>query len=131
MMWPPSFPKHCPPLDAKVLALRVYLLVHSPIDECDFDSLKIRQPEQIFPTPELECQAHGLSVFEQIEHVRRVKSRVRRLRDHAIAAGQLNPDMGVIKPTSSQFGGSHRIWWIPVDRRAWTLFQIVEPSERQ
>jgi hypothetical protein len=130
-MWPPSFPMHCPPLDAKVLALRVYLLVHSPIDEGDFDSLKMRQPGQIFPTPELECQAHGLSVFEQIEHVRRVKSRVRRLRDHAIATGQLSPDTGVIKPTSSQFGDSHRTWWIPIGIQAWTLFQIVEPSEGQ
>lgn len=95
----------------------------------DFDSLKMRHPDQTFSTTELECQAHGISVFEQIEHVRRVKSRVRRLRDHSIAVGQLTTDSGVIKPTSSQFGDSHRTWWIPEQLHTWTLFQIVEPLE--
>lgn len=129
MMWSPSFPENCPPLDAQFLALRVYLLVHSPIERNDFDTLKLRQPEQTFPTAELECQAHGLSVFEQIEHVQRVKNRVRRLRDRSIAVGHLTADTGVIKPTSSQFGDSHRTWWIPVHIQPWALFEIVEHME--
>lgn len=129
MMWPKSFPPHYPPTDAAVATLHVYLLVHSPIEPSDFSTLKMRQPEQHFPTAELECQAHGLSVFEQIEHVRRVRNRVRRLRDHSIAVGRLTADTGVVKPTSSQFGDSHRTWWIPLQIRPWTLFQIVEPVE--
>jgi hypothetical protein len=127
MLWPKSFPKACPPIDAKSPNLRVYLLVHPPIEIGDFDSLKKRQPDTIFATAEFECQAHGLSVFEQIEHVRRVQNRVRRLRAHAIAVGQLTAETGVIKPTSSQFGDSHRTWCIPEHVQPWTLFQIVKP----
>ena len=129
MIWPKSFPTNCPPTDASVPTLHVYLLVHSPIEQSDFVTLKMRQPEQAFPTVELECQAHGLSVFEQVEHVRRVRNRVRRLRGRAIAAGHLRADTGVIKPTSSQFGDSHRTWWIPLHIQPWTLFEIVEPME--
>lgn len=128
-MWPRTFPDGCPPADAQAAAFHVYLLVHSPMEAADFDSLKSRQPHKTFPTAELECQAHGISVFEQIEHIRRVKRRVRRLRNHAIALGQLDDETGVIKPTSSQFGNSHRTWWIPINIDAQALFAIVESAE--
>jgi hypothetical protein len=107
----------------------VYLLVHSPIVAADFDSLRTRQPQTSFPTAELECQAHGISVFEQIEHIRRVKRRVRWLRNRAIALGQLDAETGVVKPTSSQFGDSHRTWWRPTTVDAQALFAIVEFAE--
>lgn len=129
MLWPKSYPDGCPPADAQSQQLRVNLLVQPPIKPADFDSLKTRQPQKSFLTDELECQAHGLSAFEQIEHVRRVKRRVRRLRNHAIAAGKLGSETGVVKPTSSQFGDSHRTWWIPIHVQPWTLFEIVEQAE--
>lgn len=129
MQWPKSFPNDCPPEDARSLVMPVYLLVQSPIETADFDSLKTRHPQRSFPTAELECQAHGISVFAHIEHVRRVQRRVRRLRDRSIAVGQLGPETGVIKPTASQFGNSHRTWWIPLNIKPWALFEIVEPAE--
>lgn len=125
MQWPDNFPDACPPEDAQLQSISAYLLVHSPILPTDFHSLKQRHPEQTFPNLELECQAYGLSVFEKIEHLRRVRSRVRRLRHRAIAVGNLTPEAGVVKPTSSRFGDSHRTWWVPIDVKPWKLFHIV------
>lgn len=102
------------------------MLVHSPINPEDFLSFRERHPNKRFLDAELECQAYGLSVFENIEHIKRVRSRIKRLRNHTIGTCILNPDMGVIKPTKSQFGNSHRTWWIPIGMEPWKYFQIIE-----
>jgi hypothetical protein len=126
MKWPDHFPENCPPDDAAPSEVIVFMLVSSPVSPTDFQSLRQRMLDKKFPTPELECQACGLSVFEEISHVERVRRRVRRLRDRVIGQCRLTPDMGVLKPTRSQFGNSHRTWWIPQGLQPWEFFSVLE-----
>jgi hypothetical protein len=129
MKWPDHFPENCPPEDAETSDATVYMLVSSPISSTDFQTLIERMPNKKFPTPELHCQSCGLSVFEDIRHVERVRRRVRRLRNRVIGQGKLTPETGVIKPTHSQFGNSHRTWWIPVGVKPWEFFSLLENEE--
>ncbi|MFZ4662515.1 MAG: hypothetical protein ACOYNY_36240 [Caldilineaceae bacterium] len=130
MKWPSYFPNHCPPEDAKPAVATVYMLVSSPLSPLDFRPLHEREPGQQFSSPDLLCQAHGLSVFEEIQDVDRVRRRVKRLRQQIIAQGQLTQEIGVIKPTSSRFGHSHRTWWVAEGVKAWLYFRVVESEER-
>lgn len=114
MIWPETLPENCPPDDARQRTVHVYLLVSIPIAPDDFLSLRQRYPEHSFPNSEIECQANGISVFENINHLQRVQRRVRRLRNRVIGVCRITPDMGVLKPTHSQFGNSHRTWWFPI-----------------
>lgn len=91
-------------------------------------SLAQRRPNQNWSTVALECQAHGLSVFENPAHAQRVRKRVRRFRKHMLGIGELLPEHGVSKPTSSQFGNSHRTWWPVEGLHVWEMFQLVEEN---
>jgi hypothetical protein len=127
MKWPEHFPENCPPDDAEdPLAVNVYMLVSTPIAPIDFQTLSERMPDKIFSTLELYCQAHGLSVFINVNHIQQVQHRVRRLRERKIGQCTLTADMGVIKPTHSQFGHSHRTWWIPEGISPWEHFHVWE-----
>lgn len=116
-------------MDAKPAMVTVYMLASSPISPLDFRSLYEREPGQQFSSPDLLCQAHGLSVFEALQDVDRVRRRVKRLRHQVIAQGQLTENAGVIKPTSSRFGHSHRTWWVAEGVKAWLYFRILESKE--
>lgn len=129
MQWPTHFPPHCPPLDAQPVTVVVYMLVSSPINPMDFLPLYDRDPAQSFPSSELLCQAHGLSVFEDVQDVDRVRRRVKRLRDQVIAQGDLTPDVGVLKPTNSRFGNSHRTWWVSAGVKPWLYFHMLTREE--
>lgn len=125
MNWPDTLPDNCPPDDADLSFVTVYMLTSNPIGQDDFRSLRERNPNQQFDKLELEYQAHGLSVYEKIEHIKRTRQRVRRLRKCVISWAELQPEHGRTKPTPSKFGNSHRTWWVPLEVAPWTLFQIV------
>ena len=126
MTWPDHFPEDCPPEDTSQGSFRVYYLANSPIQPKNFESLKERNP-RFSGTSEQECQACGLSIYEEIDDIRRTRRRVKRLRNRVIAVGTITtPQMGVIKPTSSRHGNSHRTWWVPIEIEPWKLFRIWE-----
>ena len=108
----------------------IYMLVSSPINiELDFLSLYERDisvQDRFSHEPGLLCQSRGLSVYEEKKDILRLRRRVRRLRNHAIGYRKITSDSGVIKPTSSRFGQSHRTWWVPVGVEPWNGFKIEE-----
>ena len=71
------------------------------------------------------CQAHGFSVFKDIEDALKVKEEYNSLRGTEPAVGELTPECGVIKNTPSRKLRSHHTWWPPDGMQIWSLFQIV------
>jgi hypothetical protein len=126
MKFPDSLPKNCPPKQAKSVEMQAYYLVSSPIVLEDFLSLSQRNPRRGYRSAEEECQANGLSVFGNINHIKRVRAGVKRLRDKSISVGNLTPECGVVRPTPSHSGSSHCTWWIAVGVEPWQMFTIIE-----
>lgn len=130
MHWPNDFPENCPPNDAQARSIIVYMLISTPIDvEKDFLPLYDRQPKGQANLREDAwrwCQAKGLSVFENKEHLRSIQGNVRRFKNHQIGRFRITPAMGVLKPTSSLYGDSHRTWWFPVGIKPWQGFEGIE-----
>jgi hypothetical protein len=67
----------------------------------------------------------GLSVYEKKQDVIHLRNAVPFFRNHAIGRSKLTAEMGKIKPTSSQYGNSHRTWWIPENIKPWQNFEII------
>ena len=118
---------NCPPEDAEPASGIVYYLVrNNPPQEEDFipgiekhPSVYGRRP------PDQICQAHGFSVFTNIEDALKIKRRRNGFKDTEPAVGELTPECGVIKSTPSRACYSHHTWWPPNDMEIWSLFQIV------
>ena len=116
--WPDFFPNDCPPSKAGPAGGTVFRLVrNNPPTRDDFVPLVLEQPEREFG--KRLCQACGVSVYTDIEDVRRLQARVPGHRSKSIAKGELSPDMGLMMPTPTRKESTHTTWW---------LFEGVDPS---
>lgn len=118
---------NCPPEDAEPASGTVYYLVrNNPPQEEDFIPGIEKHPSIYGRRPKDQiCQAHGFSVFTDIEDALKTKRRRNGLKDTEPAVGELTPECGVIKSTPSRTCYSHHTWWPPNDMEIWSLFQIV------
>ncbi len=57
--------------------------------------------------------ACGLSVYRDLQDVRRLQARVAAHRGKPVAAGELTSELGVTKPTPTRKESSHTTWWLP------------------
>jgi len=127
MQFRDHLPSNCPPSDAISLVIEVYCLVDGdPPTDSDFQSLKERKPDKIFPDPDLVCQACGLSVFTDLIGIKFAQSVSKGLRKKKLAQGWLSDDSGKIKNTPSKnTGDTHHTWWPARDIEPWILFKVV------
>ena len=118
---------NCPPEDAEPASGIVYYLVrNNPPQAKDFIPGIEKHPSVYKRKPKDQiCQAHGFSVFTDIEDALKTKRRRKGLKDTEPAIGELTPECGLIKSTPSRTGYSHHTWWPPDDMEIWSLFQIV------
>ncbi len=125
MQWPSHFPHNCPPKNAKPASGDVFRLVkkNRPVDN-DFLSQAKRQPDKDFK--EKQCQACGLSVYRDINDIRKMRNRVRPMRKRKIAKGTLSSNLGRILDTPS-YEKTHMTWWVPVGVSPKSVFSIVSP----
>ena len=127
MKWPEFFPDNCPPAEAEPASGTFYRLVrHNPPRAEDFKSAFEENPKLFTHIPMVKrC---GLSVHkdpQDSERLReRLKNRARKFKNRQIAEGTLNPTLGMIKHTPS-LEQSHHSWWIPVEAKPWTVFNII------
>lgn len=130
MTWPPFFPDSCPPDESEPAAGIVFRLTatETPSEE-DFKSHRELYPTRQYSVP--ECEACGLSVYRNIEDVRRAIAIVPALRSKKIAQGELRAEFGRIKhtPKNNQYGASHHTWWKPINQAPWSDFVVIPPEE--
>jgi len=126
MQWPEYFPENCPCEKCQPASELVFRLIenHNP-SQRDFKSYRELNPGKAAPDGD-ECRACGVSVYSDIDHIRRMQRRVNSQRNKRISRGQLTPEFGMIKKTSSRYGNSHLTWWIPFGVSVWTCFELVE-----
>lgn len=128
MTWPSFYPDDCPPADAMPASGGAYRLVETnPPRREDFRSHRDRFPERPFHVP--EWQACGVSIYRDVEDIKRLRRRIRKLRSLDIAYGELEPSLGLVLPTPSTSEPSHYTWWIPVEASPWKVFSVVQVPE--
>ena len=127
LTWPDLYPENCPPAEAEPVSGTFYRLVrHNPARAEDFKSVFEENPKRFNYIPTIEnC---GLSVQkdpQDSERLERLKKRARKYKNRQIAEGNLNPTLGMIQHTPSKKYKSHHTWWVPVEAKPWTVFNIM------
>lgn len=99
--------------------LKVYRLVKdkSNITQKDFEPHILRNPHITYPD---KCIASGVSVFRDIQKIKKIKQKFPNLNKYHIASGNIFPHDGLI--SSSQNG--HITWWTS-KKNAHTNFKAV------
>lgn len=110
MSYRDSLPIECPPdaADEITTTRTVFRLVRTdPPTSADFLSQRQEKPQQKFPGV-TECQACGLSVFEDRRDAEAKALKLQHLKNRKICRVTLNAGAGRIQPT---FQRSHHTWW--------------------
>ena len=118
----------CPPTDAETASGVVYRIVeNNPPDKDDFIPMAKSRTRNFkgFKTPEQQCNAHGLSVFRNIQEALEAKDNSKHLSDISKpAVAELTPSCGLIKGGTSRRYTSHFTWWPPEDMEIWKMFEV-------
>lgn len=123
VMWPEYYPEQCPPKEASYVDATVFRLCRDiPPSKEDFIPYKILHPEQNFYGK--ECQACGLSVYNNIDDIKMLKKINKGLRKHKIYSGHITPKTGLTLATPIK-GNSHITWWIGIEQKPEELFQTL------
>ena len=128
MQWPEYFPENCPPTTATSPNGKFYRFIAKDHDEPqskDFVSWRELNLEKPCPDNIPECQACGLSVYSDLEEIRRMKKVIPKLRKMKIAGGSLTESSGKIKNTPSRNSQNHNTWWVPQNENPWQYFFII------
>ncbi len=122
--WPSFYPDLCPPAEATPAEGTVLRLVRNdPPRADDFRPWSVENGRVARSKP---CQSCAVSVFDQIDDVRRMQRRVPSQRVKPVAEGELHPEMGVTKLSPRRYR-SHRSWWIPDGLDPSPEFRLVAP----
>ena len=126
-------PGNCPPASAESASKDVYRFIdmnHStPLPE-DFLSLRELNPNKPCPQGSTECQYCGVSVFNSIDDVCRLRRKIPAFKLKKVALGNLTPDLGLIQHTPSRARKSHHTWWLCENTSPWDVFQVINiPNE--
>ena len=126
MKWPHFYPKNCPPPEAEPASGKVYRLVrNNPPQAEDFRTLFEENPKRF--KNRADVRNCGLSVHTELQDSEQLKKAMRmvpRFKNNQIAEGELNPTLGLIKHTPSEYE-SHHSWWVPIGAEPWLVFKIV------
>ncbi|AGY57669.1 hypothetical protein GKIL_1423 [Gloeobacter kilaueensis JS1] len=131
MAWPQTFPPQCPPQDAGSPEGRVvYCFVEqNPPTLPDFRSQRQLNPErEPYKDPEVECKAHGFSVFSELYDLHLLRSAIRKFRKMEPARGELEDALGVIKATPANTrrpNDSHHTLWFKTGTYPENHFQVI------
>jgi hypothetical protein len=107
MNWYENLPPDCPPLEAFVPKEPYFRLGTIPPSDSDFWSHRHRFPHKVFHVS--ECVARSLSVFNDLEAAKRVKSLVPTLRNKPIFQVDLTEEDGLVQQTGNDI--HHHSWW--------------------
>ena len=126
MKWPHFYPENCPPPGAKPACGKMYRLVqHNPAQAEDFRTPFEENPKRF--KNRADVRNCGLSVHtdpQDSEQLKKAMRMVPRFKNNQIAEGELNPTLGLIKHTPSEYK-SHHSWWVPIGAEPWLVFKIV------
>ena len=121
--------RNCPPPDAEIPNVVVYYLVsHNPPIKEDFKPLikRIKDFKPRYDKEKEECEAHGLSVYTDMNDAIITRENRNSLRDKKLAVGKLNFDCGLMKETPKRDRPSHHTWWFPYGMEIWNLFEVID-----
>ena len=123
LTWPDFYPENCPPAEAEPASGTVYRLVkHDPARAEDFKSVFEENPRGAIKKKTVKI--YGLSVHRDLSDSERLKKRSKKFKNRQIAKGSFNPTLGMIQHTLS-IEESHHTWWVPVEAKPWTVFNIM------
>lgn len=124
-VWPTFFPGGCPPDGAEVATGVVLRLVsNNPPAQEDFRPWAVENGRVLQSAA--ACKSCAMSVYDQLEDVRRLQRRVPGQRLKSVAQGVLTPEMGVTRLTPGK-ESSHRSWWAPDALDPSAAFEVVAP----
>ncbi|MCO6218260.1 hypothetical protein LZT70_08290 [Staphylococcus epidermidis] len=122
-----NLPEQCPPGNAISVNLSpVYRLVDGE-DVSASDLLSHVEAGLRFP-PEQECQAHAVSLFQDIKGCERQQRKFKMLRNKKIYRGQITKDCGVV---DLYLNISHINLWVFKDIDLLTIFKGDENNEHR
>jgi hypothetical protein len=122
MPWPVHFPANCPPNDGANAAGVYYRFVdNNPPVADDFRSYFIMYPGREWG--DKLCASCGLSVFQDVAELYRMKKRAKGVRTQHIVRASLN--VGKIKFTPTKSNLSHHTWWVPEGTNVPPMFQVI------
>jgi len=107
MHWFEELPPNCPPDEAFPPEITFFRLGSIPPDDSDFWSHRQRFPHKIFQVG--ECIARSLSVFDDLEAVRRLKRLLPSMRSRPIFQVELTKKDGLVQQTGNDL--HHFSWW--------------------
>lgn len=107
MNWFEELPLDCPPQEAFSPEKSYFRLGSIPPDNSDFWSHRRRFPHKVFQVN--ECLARSLSVFDDLEAVRRLKRLLPSMRSKSIFQIDLVEKDGLIQQTGNDL--HHFSWW--------------------
>lgn len=111
--WAEPLPKNCPPLEAWVPDNEVYYrLVDNPPTARNFVSNRVLQPRRHLKGVS-ECEARGLSVYDDIDGCHELMDTFPALRKKQVAKVTLPPGCGKVLQTMQN--PSHHTWWLKSD----------------
>lgn len=126
--WPDHYPPMCPPADARPARGIFIRFVDAwpPEGEDTMSHVELRiSGRRTFKSDsfgDMECEASGYSVFEDIQSAKKAQKAMAPLR-RKLAASIDVTGPGVIKRTGRREG--HHTWWRPVGDDSWVNCEIV------
>jgi len=128
MSWPDSFPEGCPPSEALPISGIFFRCVNSdPPNQDDFLSAIEKNPRR--RNPEDECKLYGVSMYTQIDDIKRLRNISPPFREMQIAQGQLGSEHGVMRNTKSKYGNSHYTMWFFKEIDVSSNFSVIPIEE--
>lgn len=108
--WAEPLPKDCPPSEAWEPNNEIYYrLVDNPPTAKNFVSNRVLQPQRELKNVS-ECEARGLSVYDDIEGCHELMETFLPLRKKQVAKVTLPPECGKVLQTLQN--PSHHSWWL-------------------
>ncbi|MFZ6755521.1 hypothetical protein ACO0KY_19405 [Undibacterium sp. Dicai25W] len=121
MTWPQYFPASCPPQDARSENIEVFRLIEeSKAKKSDFLPTVIEFPHRKFDDACILC---SVSVFVNIDEIKKRQARYSNLKSKKIAKGTIAETDGLILETLS---AGHVSWWLKTDEPHRTFSEVTD-----
>ena len=126
-------PADCPPDGVSESEGEFFrLILFDAVDERAFLSMRELQPKRKVPPHRTECQACGISLYEDKAGAEGLRlANPATFKNARIARGTLDASMGLMQATPCVPNDTHTTFWPFAGATPWLAFAIIEEVERE